>query len=121
MGFLRGTAAAVVIIFAFNRGEHFRPDLKVGDVYAEFEDDRQDDYALTNGFPAMNISIFQVLVITNGIAYCSIHNVELPTNDLGNANANIWKEPNGGGMECGPIQNFKKFPECRTYIHPDPK
>jgi hypothetical protein len=83
---------------------------QVGDIYVEYEDNRNDQWALTNGFPTEVIWIHKVTAIRAGVAYCAVLN--MPITDTGE-----YPFPYN---ELGPVSNFIKFPQYRTLVKPDP-
>lgn len=83
---------------------------QVGDVYAEYVDNRNNEYALTNGFDAEVVCIHKVTAVSNGIVYCAV--LSLPI-----TNRAEYPFPYNS---YGPASNFRKYKQYRTLVRPSP-
>lgn len=97
------------IVYVTNVEEQHWP--QVGDVYAEYVDNRSDQYALTNGFHAEVVIIHRVTAVSNGVTYCAA--LSLPI-----TNRSEYPFPYN---EFGPSSNLIKYRQYRTLVKPDPK
>ena len=96
------TVACVELLSGYSRMP------KPGDVYAEYHDNRNDQYALTNGFPAEVVFIHKIVAVTNGIAYDSVTDCVI---------TNTGKYPWPYDM-FGPAKNWKTHTEIYTKLKP---
>lgn len=97
-------ATATTFLLGFQLGIYQKHRPEVGDIYAEYTDNRNDDYALTNGFPERQVTVYMVKSITNGTIYFSDYTV-------------CPKAGDQIGL-YGPIKNAQRY---RTFIPPDSK
>lgn len=86
---------------------------QVGDVYAEYADNRTDEYALTNGLVTEMICIHKVIATSNGMVYCAVFSLPI-------TNRNEYPFPYN---EYGPASNFRKYKQYRTrvLVRPNPQ
>lgn len=95
-------------IIASFRNHYHKP--QVGDVYAEYVDDRDNQYAITNGFPAEVVIIEKVTAVSNDVVYRAMLEKVITNTGEYPFPYNQW----------GPSDNYRKYPQYRTLLKPIP-